>query len=231
MILSYSQSRSRLLRPAFTLVEMIVVISIITVLLSVGAMSLQNMTESKGVSSGIPIAEGLFAEARTLAMSKGTNARVYIHAETTSREQQDLARRLRYMSVFYENTDDEGNVITGEWIASSRGESLPQGVFFDQQLSELNGPIIPQDTATLPGNRTPKTCYYYEFNAEGIISDPGLSQGSEQTARFVLRSGSLPPGASAPIAGKNKRDVGGFVIWPSGRTSLFRSPNQIDSSL
>jgi hypothetical protein len=47
--------------------------------------------------------------------------------------------------------------------------------------------------------------------------------------RFVIRAGSLPPGATEPIpaSGAGERNVGGFVIWKNGRTAVFRHPDQV----
>jgi len=44
----------------FTLVEMLVVITIITVMLTVGALGLKNLSKASGVSAGLPVAEAVF---------------------------------------------------------------------------------------------------------------------------------------------------------------------------
>ena len=75
----HSRPRSRAVAPAFTLVEMLVVITIITVLLTIGAVGLKDLTKASGVSAGLPVAEAVFAEARALAIGEGTKARVLIH--------------------------------------------------------------------------------------------------------------------------------------------------------
>lgn len=203
-------------------------ITIITVLLTVGAMGLKNMSKASGVSAGLPVAEAVFAEARNLAIGKGTKARVLIHAEEDSSHEYHRTRFLRYMAVSYEELDQNGDP-TGTWIIASKGVSLPKGVFFSKELSEKSGLVLNEESnVPLPGGPTAKaTCYYYEFNSEGMMSNP-LPSGNNIPS-FVIGSGTLPPGAKEPKA-MGKR-VGGFVIWRSGRTSLFRHPDQIDSSL
>lgn len=219
------------LAPAFTLVEMLIVITIITVLLTVGAMGLKNMAKASGVSAALPVAESIFAEARAIAQGKGTNTRVYIHAENDFQNEYHRERYLRYMAVAYEELNDDGEP-NGTWVIASKGTALPKGVYFVKSLSETGGlSVETESNVGLPGGPDAKaSCYYYQFNAEGLVSKP-LPSGDDMP-RFVIRSGSLPPGADEPVAsGSGKKNVGGFVIWRSGRTSMFRHPDQIDPSL
>lgn len=211
----------------FTLVEMLVVIAIIASMLTIGALGMKNLSKARGVSAGLPVAEAVFSEARSLAVGKGTKARVLIHSQNDPDDEYHRERFLSYMTVAYEELDDAGQP-TGNWVLSSRGSRLPKGVFFVESLSETDGPSIPEMTITLPGNSS-STCFYYEFNSEGLISDPVASGNT--VPRFVIRAGSLPPGADEPIANSTaKKNLGGFVIWRSGRTSVFRHPDQIDSN-
>lgn len=225
----------RALAPAFTLVEMLIVITIITILLTVGAMGLKNMAKASGVSAGLPVAEAIFAEARTIAQAKGTNVRVLIHAEKDHNNEYHRERFLRYMAIAYEELDDDG-VPTQEWVIASKGSNLPQGVYFVKSLSETEGLTLNEmQNVQLPGGPEARgKCFYYEFNREGLIIDPEISEDGEgsNVPRFVIRAGSLPPGADEPVpSGSAKKNVGGFVIWSTGRTSLFRHPDQIDPSL
>lgn len=211
--------------PAFTLVEMLVVISIITVLLTIGAMGLKNMSQASGVGAGLPVAEAIFSEARAIAVGKGTKTRVLIHAQNDRKDEVHRERFLRYMAIAYEELDEDGN---SNWVIASKGAALPKGVYFSKELSEKSGLDIPTLTnpIELPG-KSDSECYYYEFNAEGLMSEPIPSDMSVPS--FVIVAGSLPPGQTEPIVkGKN---MGGFVVWRSGRTSIFRHPDQIDSTL
>ncbi len=216
--------------PAFTLVEMLVVISIITVLLTIGTMGLRNMSKASGVGAGIPVAEAIFAEARSLAVGKGTRTRVLIHATEDHANEYHRERYLRYMAIQY---DADGDPSTNDWVLASKGVSLPKGVYFMEDLCDKESrPSINTTTEAveLPGNSL-ATCYYYEFNAEGMLSNPAssndpLAPDYNKVPAFVIVSGSLPPGQPEPIiSGSN---MGGFVIWRTGRTSVFRHPDQID---
>jgi len=109
-----------------------------------------------------------------------------------------------------------------QWELTDRGEFLPANVFFSQEFSQSpNGEI---SSGSIPGlgGAFGGDFFYYEFNAEGIAAMPG--------AGFVVGSGVWPPGDTGrPRVGrKGERDFGGFVVWRNGRTSLYRSPAQMD---
>jgi len=223
----HSYLHSRRVAPAFTLVEMLVVITIITVLLTIGAVGLKNMARGTGISAGLPVAEAVFAEARAIAVGKGTKARVLIHGTKDKTDEYHRERYLRYMAIQYLDTQGTEDTADDVWVIASKGMSLPKGVYFLKTLSDKGGPAInSEENIELPG-KSDTTCFYYEFNAEGMISDPVPSDNT--VPRFVIASGSLSPDATEPTI--RDKNVGGFVIWRTGRTSLFRHPDQIDSSL
>lgn len=209
----------------FTLVEMLVVITIITVLLTVGALGIKNLSKGAGVTAGVSTAEAVFSEARSIAVGRGTKARVLIHAQNDPSDPLHRERYLKYMAIAYEELSADGEP-TGDWKIASRGTLLPNGVYFIKDLSETNAPGLSSPmTITLPGNSSSR-CYYYEFNSEGLITDPQIT--GDDAPRFVIRTASLPPGRDEPVVDSDaEKNIGGFVIWRSGRTSVFRHPDQI----
>src|SRR5690606_39091618 len=62
----------------FSLIELLVVILIISMLLTLGAVGMKGMTGGKGISSAVATTEALFDEARSIAVGKGTRARVLV---------------------------------------------------------------------------------------------------------------------------------------------------------
>ncbi len=208
----------------FTLVEMLVVIVIMSILMTAGAIGLGGMG-GKGVSSGVASAESLFDEARAVAVGQRTRARVLISKDLTS----NPAENLRRIVVASEELDNDGAVVADSWILVSRPLTLPDQVYFSTEFSKQDhdsgtGDIEEMD---LTGKAaTAGSYYYYEFNAEGICTTPGAS--------FVIGSGSRPQNAPTEqprVTSAGKRDFGGFVVWRNGRTSTFRSPAQIASSI
>ena len=67
----------------YSLLELLIVISIMATLMTVGSFGIKNFSKASGVSAAIPIAQGVFSQARSLAIEKGTNTRVLMHRHDT----------------------------------------------------------------------------------------------------------------------------------------------------
>lgn len=232
----------------FTLVEMLVVIAIMSVLMTAGAIGLGGMG-GKGVSSGVSSAESLFDEARTTAVGKNLRACVLVAKTLTNNPSDDL----RKIVVAYEETEknpaspnfggarDPLNQ-NPDWEISSRGVVLPDQTFFsttfskgdhsngsgtieeitESKLKDANGSAL-KETSPFKGSY-----YIYEFNSEGICKTPGASFVIGSGARNLTRSATTQP---PKVTSAGKRDFGGFVVWRNGRTSVFRSPDQISAEI
>ncbi len=218
----------------FTLVELIVVIAIISGLLAVGVGTIKNTAASKGVNTGVSLAQGLFAQARDTAKARGISTRVVIYADSTGSNKDKRERYLRYMGIATARIeldssgqpvlDSSGQPKIKEWRLSSAGISLPQNTFFNANLSGI--PSSPNGKCIFPGDNTgEKDCFVFEFNSEGALVDPAAE------GKFVIQIGQLRPGADTPRKlPTSPKDAGGFRIWQNGRTSVFRSIKQIESS-
>ncbi len=214
---------------AFTLVEMLVVIAIMSILMTAGAIGLSGVG-GKGVTSAVASSESLFDEARAVAVGQRTRARVIVAKDLTN----NGADNLRRIAVAYPKLDP----LTGAeakpetWVLASRAVTLPDQVFFSQEFSKRDqkGGSGALDTMQLSADKKAYqgTYFYYEFNAEGICSTPGAS--------FVVGNGTRGLTAAAQrdspkVTSAGQRDFGGFVVWRNGRTSVFRSPSQISGSI
>ncbi len=230
--LSHSKPRRNSLRTrGFTLVEILVVMAIIATLLGLGVGAIKSMASSKGVSTAVPLADSIFAQARQVAKSSGVPTRVVIYADTSVPLGSNEDKRSRYLRMMGVATgrDTAGLPVTNmadvdHWKLVSRATTLPSNTFFNATLSNkpTSGPV----TAIFPGSTTGKNCYAYQFNSEGALVD---AVGVPVTdGQFVVQAGKLRPGQNTPDTASNAtRDVGGFKIWANGRMAMFRSPNQI----
>lgn len=206
-------------RRGFTMTELLIVIAIISILMTAGAIGLGNVG-GKNVTAAVTNAESLFAEARAIAVANGANARVIVFKERVEAGGSATKPNLKSMAVLAQKRDANGQPIAG-WELSSRGIVFPDQVFFSQDHStKEDGSALDEMSLDSSYKTFQGTAYYYEFNSEGIAAAPG--------ARFIVGSGVLRPGSTTPVtAGSAKRDFGGFVVWRNGRTAAFRSPEQM----
>lgn len=205
----------------FSLIELLAVIAIISILMTVAAIGVGGVLGGKGVGTGVAAAEAVFDEARAAAVSKRTRARVLVDVtDPKSRE-----NYLRRMIVIYEELDESGNIEQDNWVIAGRAIFLPDQTYYSRSFSSKDHAGAPTgvEQMTLSNvNRAFQGEYlYYEFNGEGICATPGAS--------FVVGTGARNPGDTKPrVTASSKRDFGGFVVWRNGRTSAFRSPEQIN---
>jgi prepilin-type N-terminal cleavage/methylation domain-containing protein len=225
-------------RRGFTLVEMLVVLVIMSILMGIGATVMKSATTAQGVGTAVPLAEGVFNEARTLAKSSGLHTRVVIYQGGGKGELRE--KHLRYFGIVKQAVDGNNEpVVSGSGDPDygvnprlvGRGATLPTKTFFNAKLSSnrADGGSIPVMTVMIPGETSPQSCYYFEFNSEGILNgNSSLSESNESGP--VVQAGRLNPGSDIPKElTSDSRESGGFAIWKRGNMSRYRSVNQIPS--
>ncbi len=208
----------------FTLVEVLVVIAIISILMTAGAIGLGNLSAGKGTSSAIATCESLFDEARTIAVSKRCSARVLVDMDDPASE-----NYLRRIVIAHQKINADGSPDPNTWVLAGRGYTMPRGTYFSREYSkELKASVtsdfdkVPMTMTSEAGTAMPNFSgdyASYEFNAEGIFTNAGSS--------FVIGSGIRPRNGEPKTASGSSLDFAGFVIWRNGSTSSYRKPDQI----
>lgn len=201
----------------FSLIELLVVVTII-VILSSGIAMMSNSKHGADLKGGVGIAASLFQEARELAMTRNTNTRLMIYADKT-----DPTRYGRYMVVLYQDVDQtSGSVV---WDMSLTAKALPIGIFFDESLSYVSGSssspqVVLFDLKTMTEG-TGARWLVYDFTSNGTCSEPG--------SRFILAGGVINPNTGTlNIPNANIRD--GFIIERVGSAVHYTNPDQLLSS-
>ena len=204
----------------FSLIELLAVIAIMSILMTIAAIGVGGVLGGKGVTSGVASAESIFDEARATAVSKRTRARVLVDI-TDPKNRETYLRRLL---VAYEELDDQGNPEQDNWVIAGRAVMLPEQTYFSRTFSkkDQNGAGELEQMTLSNVNRSFQGEYlFYEFNGEGICATPGAS--------FIIGTGARDIGGQKPqVTASTQRDFGGFVVWRNGRTSIFRSPEQMN---
>ncbi len=209
---------------------MLIVIAIITILMTAGSIGISN-AGGKGVSSGVASAEALFDEAHATAVGKNIRSAVLIAKDL----EYVPGDNLKKIIVAHEEIDSSTGAASNPdgdpvWVPSSRGTTLGSQVYFSVEYSKKDhssgtGEIETYELDLGSSKKSVNGIYYvYEFNGEGVPKNPGAS--------FVIGFGAMRPNEEQPIVTASaKRDFGGFVVWRNGRTSVFRSPEQIASEI
>ncbi len=202
----------------FTLIEIMIVIVIISILMTAGVAGLKNLSAGKGTSTAISNCEAMFTEARTIALSKRCKVRVLVDTDDI-----DSDNYLSRVLIAHQKFDADGEPIDNEWLIASRAYRLPGATYFSLEYSKKrDGSALPD--FSLSGDNV-STQYegryiYYEFNDEGILSEPGAS--------FIVGGGVRPKGQQPRFVKSSEKDLAGFVIWKNGTTSNYRNPEHME---
>ena len=117
----------------FTLVELIVVITIMVAMMALAASMLRGGGRGQGLQSAVEMVDGMVQEARLDAMGKGTWSRLIIVSTP-----EDEARNMRTLGVMSKNTR------TGKWHLVNRLQTLPAGFYISPTAPCWKAPRRPR---------------------------------------------------------------------------------------
>lgn len=209
---------------AFTLVELLVVISIILLASSVIFLGSGGGDGAK-LSSSQRIVSGIAQGARGQAILKNADTRLIIYADTNTSGDPD--KLLRFFGIVYEGVDANGGA---GWIAATQGTYLPEGIYFNPDLSSTNGWSqqkmqldYPRVSASTGGS---ETFYYYEFTSNGNMAR------DFQNAWLVLQAGTLKPSGGDLTVDfdeeENENLKTALIFRRVGTTTPVNDPGDID---
>ncbi len=228
---------------AFTLIELLVVISIILIASSIIFIGGSGGDGAK-LSSSQRIASGIAQGARGQAILKNADTRLVIYADD-----KDVEKQLRYFGIVYwgDDVDSNGNATATGWKAATQGTYLPEGIYFNADLSrDSAGGDIPTMNLDFPrisvgdnSNRTDggggELYYFYEFSSNGTMasSSPETKTTDFSNSRLALQAGTLKPGSGGSLEvdfseAENTNLRAGLIFRRTGTTTPINDPLDVN---
>lgn len=112
-------------RSAFTLIELLVVLGVMAIFIGVFATALRPGSPTVVVEGAQSQLASLLTQARGVAILKGAETRLIIHADPTNPE-----RYLRFAGIVYwDDKNENGEMDDDEWVPAMDGITLPKSVY------------------------------------------------------------------------------------------------------
>lgn len=216
-------------KTGFTLIELLVVISIILIATTVLFVGGTGSGDGIKLSSAQRIASSIAQGARGQALLKNADTRLIIYSKNNT--DGDPEKLLRYFGIVYWGQDAAGNE---GWLAATQGTYLPEGIYFDPDLSSAGNNSFPGTTMNIEYPRqslqvegSGPEFYYYEFNANGTMKSPDFVN-----SWLVMRAGTLKPDGDDNLAvdfGEDEKEnlKSALIFRRVGTTTLVTDPSEI----
>lgn len=207
---------------AFTLIELLVVISIILIASSIIFIG-GGGGEGAKLSSSQRIISGIAQGARGQAILKNATTRLIIYSDLASNE--DEEKKLRYFGIVYED-----NANPGQWFAATQGTYLPEGIYFNKDLSKeyptSSTMKINYPRQSAQSGSSGEEYYYYEFNSNGTMAT------NYDNTWLVIQAGTLKPNSGGVLGVyfteiENEGLKAALIFRRVGTTTFVSDPAEI----
>ena len=207
---------------AFTLIELLVVISIILIASSIIFIG-GGGGEGAKLSSSQRIISGIAQGARGQAILKNATTRLIIYSDLASNE--DEEKKLRYFGIVYED-----NANPGQWFAATQGTYLPEGIYFNKDLSKeyptSSTMKINYPRQSAQSGSSGEEYYYYEFNSNGTMAT------NYDNTWLAIQAGTLKPNSGGVLGVdfteiENEGLKAALIFRRVGTTTLVSDPAEI----
>ncbi|MCB1229845.1 MAG: prepilin-type N-terminal cleavage/methylation domain-containing protein [Verrucomicrobiae bacterium] len=199
-------------RRGFSLVEMLVVLSIIGVMLALSApmWMTQSTMDLNGASMRLAT---FFEEARAQSTAYGEPVRVLIHDDPT-----DPGNYRRRILALRREDKDSDDATPPQWRPVLHPLILPEGIFID-----VDQPGVSQSRMSFTGSGAENLSWrYYEIEPSGVPS--------EDSARNVVLGKGIADSPGSQIRFPNPELVAGFRLSNRTRPIHFRNRDDIARS-
>ncbi len=204
---------------AFTLVEMLVVIGIISIMTT---LAIANFKPNKSSSGAASAAATVFDQARSLAIMKQTLACVIIDTDPND---QGSSSYLRRYTIAYLNQSNFQQALS--WAL------LPNNIYFAPTYisshGKLNAFVLPNGTTATFNNTIAPADDFYMFLPNGQAYNATAAY-SATMPQLVVSPGIINP-SSGNFTSTGTNYLYGFCLTRMGRISFFRDPNDIQPSV
>ncbi len=176
--------------PAFSLIELLVVMAVISLMLVLAAAAFNNFGKSTALAASGNRVAGILEQARQHALSQGAMTAVAIATDSAS------PKRNQAFVVLAARPRSDGAALTAaDWKQVSKWEVLPEGITVDSgsTFTESGTKLVPSLPSQLPeraGERS-NSFRYVIFQPSGAILGGGA-------AGLRLVEGIWPSGAASP---------------------------------
>jgi len=232
----------------FSLIEVLVVMTIMAVLMTIAGSALKNVGKGKSVQAGLELLESCVREAKATAIGNDTLTRVVFIDDENNRARD--SKHLRMLGVMLLRQDNRAFGLydgtmrrpKGRWVSTSRLQELPVSVYFSPKFSTplewsdgaQDGSMLGNELMNFAGLGRKKV-YYIEFDEKGRfvapMADPEYITSPQ---RVVLiegkrsRSNRAENGIEPKSVDAAGRPLGarGIVLWPNGNVSRLRTLDQ-----